>query len=243
MQSRKVRVRPVAATKLELQASDRIWRHFDDKTYYDLISARHPGIEYSRRWILFNVKHHLESLKLDEGFMRGITPQSRVLILGEGSGRLADYFFRKTALVPENLTLVDQAYGRSKPGLKKQVFLLWKQGRLKLRKKNYFAGVQGKFDHILLPESVFGPNSRENADETYGDFQKLLKKHLPNLLPGGTFRATYLSKLYPGEHFPKMDRFKASLDGLAEQGYTVREEHGAYIITSPIKPVEVKTRN
>lgn len=221
-------------SKQELKAADAIWRTYDDETYLKMLAAKHPFVSWRRRWIPFNVKHHLITLHLDDSFLKGITSRTKLLILGEGSGRLADYFFRKTRVLPENMVLVDKAYTKRHTGLKKKVFLYWKQGRLQLKKNNFFNGVEGKFHHILIPEAVF-PISRHSVDPTitFRDYQKLLENNLPNLEPGGTLRATWIPEPDMSPPNLRVRRFKAFLDGLTKQGYAISEKNNTYIITSP----------
>ena len=133
------------------------------------------------RYKVFQNKVHLENLAFDKPFLGSIGPNTRMLEIGYGSGRLTDYLLRSTRLAPGNLTIVDFAFPDAGQYQKKRVFLAQKTGRIKRLTGNYMLQNYPKnhFDHIILPESFFNT------------FKGMLKKLAPALKTGGTLRISF----------------------------------------------------
>jgi len=80
---------------------------------------------------VFSVAHHRKFLRLDDPFLRSLTSQSRVLEIGFGSGRLANFLLKNSQLKPENFHLMDKEYIRDLPYLNRLIRQLISKGRIK----------------------------------------------------------------------------------------------------------------
>lgn len=105
-------------------------------------------------------------------------PEMRVLELGAGSGRLADFLIRKEHIRPSNYVLGDIVYGTHEaPALKRKVFSSAKKGRTKVRSLDIFEkpGNIGKF-HLIAVSFVLGEPKWLTA---------MLDNYFERLAPGG----------------------------------------------------------
>lgn len=133
---------------------------------------------------------------LDRAFFASLRPDTRILEIGAGTGRLADYLIAHTKLRPENYEILDKGYWkRSMPWLKKKIFLSAKNGKIKVTKADMWDHryPENSYDHILVPESFFPDyakgfpgaeqRARLNKDEQLQLNIKFLKKLVEKLGP------------------------------------------------------------
>lgn len=211
------------------------------------LAKQHPKIAARLpRWATFQVEGHLQTLGLDNEFMQSLTPETRVLEIGAGTGRLANYLLKRTPLQPRNYILFDKAYEAIPPALKRRIFRRWRKGRgsLKLVAGDYFTfdfgeiGT-GKWHHIIMPESYFGKESG-SIDFEYAQLLSFIKKMLDHVEPGGSLRMSSHLPLpeYTRRRFVRgaVKAFRNYLRKLEQLGYRITFEIGSLVIKTPLQP-------
>ncbi len=195
------------------------------------LMSRHPGIAHTLFYQSFSPRHHIAVLDLDEAFLESVTPHTKILELGAGSGRLADYLLRKTKVDSSHYILADPAYVGRPPGLKRRVYRLWKKGVVQLAPLSYTGKIVGKYHHILLPESVLA--SREDL---YEKLITLMRSLLPHVRAGGSLRMSYVPKPRKlEEQPPAFSRYSAYAKQLTDAGYRIRYTGGGVVIERPLR--------
>ncbi|MDO8538078.1 MAG: hypothetical protein Q7S21_04290 [archaeon] len=109
-------------------------------------------------WHIFENIRHIHTLQLDRDFFSSLKPNTKVLEIGAGTGRLADYLLKNSKLRPENYEIMDKRYGEKEmPFLRKKIFLLMKKRRIKVTKANMWEHgfKKNAYNHILIPEGFF----------------------------------------------------------------------------------------
>tara|TARA_Y100000310_G_scaffold327376_1_gene393633 strand:+ start:4030 stop:4596 length:567 start_codon:yes stop_codon:yes gene_type:complete len=158
-------------------------------------------------YLHFTVNHHVKTLLLGEDFLSSITPQTRILEVGFGSGQLTNFLMKKSALSPKNITLLDFDY-RSLEYVQSSVRRLIKKGVIKHIKSDVvdYNHPENAYDHIIMPESHF-----RRMGVT-------MDKLVPALKPGGTIRMSNVPTI-DYRNFHKTDFFnKLGLEVVEHNG-------------------------
>ena len=167
------------------------------------------GPKEKNKWEAFKVKEVKEEFEWDKtGFFEGITPKTRILEIGAGTGRLAQKIL-KTKARPENITLVDLAYTKNKiPSMKSNVYYLARKGRLKIFHGNLFKpefDKGKKFDKIIISHAFFpgrepginrvrhGHSDIPYLDNKVEGLRRVVELYYPFLSKGGEM---YFSPLF-----------------------------------------------
>ena len=105
----------------------------------------------------FSPRHHLKNMALTKKFLASLGPETKVLEMGAGSGRLTNFLLKNSSLRPENYTMFDLAYDKAPPWFKRKVSAFINAGRLKLIKGDMFtySYPRNAFHHVLIPEAFF----------------------------------------------------------------------------------------
>jgi SAM-dependent methyltransferase len=128
----------------------------------------------------YNVKHTMKRLGINKDFLIKINENTRVLEIGSGSGRFADFLLRKTKLKPENLELMDLQFKKEDlPYLKSLVYRLQNKGKIKLTQGDLFThDYKGKFyDIVLIPNSFFSFVTLQNKLEREKFKEIIIRKY------------------------------------------------------------------
>ncbi len=169
-----------------------------------LISQMPLRLAASARNTTHLTSRHVRELRLNKLFLDSLGSNTRVLEVGPGTGRLADWLLRHSELDERNYEMLDLAYGINPPYLKKRVFLLKQRRPNQARRGNVFTEIlpKEKYDHILLPRS-FTPQTHPKYSEILGENQsepeaysrvmkELLLKLAPSLKIQGSIRISYV---------------------------------------------------
>ena len=155
----------------------------------------------------FSIAHHRTFLKLDDAFLKSISPQTKILEIGFGSGRLTKFLLKNTELRPENLQVIDSMYnnwdanpldveyhGREiNPTKPKVPYVKRKIARLIARKRLTVIRAEATehrypkdfFDHVIFSEGIFG------LDTKY-----FLQQIAQAVKHGGTLRMSNIQKAF-----------------------------------------------
>ncbi|MFH0906377.1 MAG: hypothetical protein V1824_03495 [archaeon] len=155
------------------------------------IIALHGKERLENSWTYFPLELQKKSLIIDSVFLKKLSPKSKIIEIGSGTGRLADYILNHSEINPVNYTMVDLDYAlpRSGPFLNRHIFELYNKS---LKSK-------GKKGIELIAESAFKfqPSERvehiiiSNIDistKTSDDLISLFKKLSNSVVKGGTIR-------------------------------------------------------
>jgi len=141
-------------------------------------------------------------------FLRGINENAKILEVGSGSGRLADFILRNSKCRPENYFMMDLAYKEKVPFLKSKIFKLIKEKKIGVLAQDLFnPKLKGKFDKIIIAESFFVPERffkkelrksnlsgvHQEESDAFG-LLKVIDLYLPLLNPKGEL---FLSNCLP----------------------------------------------
>lgn len=191
----KKRTRPVNPNYKEFMRSNPLNPAIDE-----LIKKIPKRIMWSRKYQAFNQEEHIRKLKLDNKFFSSLKPDTKVLEIGSGTGRLTNYLLKHSRLQPENYHLLDNSYGENMPWIKSRVKRLMNQGKIKYFNANMWTHEYPKntYDHILIPENFFiwtSPEYQEHEGITEAKInvlRKFVKKLEPALKPKGSIRISYI---------------------------------------------------
>jgi len=158
--------------------------------------------------------HQLGIYRIGQSF----NEKTKILEIGAGSGRLAQHLLKNTKLKPENYELFDAEYGDHLPWLKRKIYSLSRQNKLKLTQGDMWNHKFPKnvYSHIFIPNAFFPDvqkdrelyseliiKAREGKLEKslaadligYKDclfLQELLNNLLPSLKSNGTIRVSHI---------------------------------------------------
>jgi len=168
------------------------------------------------RYLRFKPSHHVRVLHLNDGFLRGLTNNTRVLEIGSHTGGLTDYLLGKSKLRPENYTLLDRLYITPHIPLKRKVAELVKRKKIRMIAADYHEYDFGneQWNHILMPASLF-PRKGAKSEEVHSDMIKAIEKILRHVEIGGTLR---VSHLWPGVLNEKHAGFFSQLHAFLTKG-------------------------
>ncbi len=216
---RKLRVRPVHPA---LQG----WppRGIDQSKY---VRPELPSrLSHSQKWLWFNPQRHREALLLDADFLQSLDDRTRLLEIGFGTGRFADYLLRHTRLQPENYELLGQETFEEGPFLKRRVYDLVLKKKILLTRANMWTHVypRNQYNHVIVPEAYF-PEWKNDLGEPLppGAFSRLpqeekrrlksehlaafVKRLSPSVRKGGSIRISYFSGDLTPEAQKKLSRY------------------------------------
>ncbi len=168
-------------------------------------------IRVAKEYDMFPPSRHSVELKIGQRFLDSLGPNTKILEVGAGSGRLTEFILKRSKIRPENYTILDYEFGRAVSApLTRTVFSLLKKGKLRILGGNFLERDFGKesYDHILVPQSFFmdsatAKNRRDLArmhDTGYPDnrvnYLALIVEHLkPALRPKGSIRVSSIQFL------------------------------------------------
>jgi len=139
--------------------------HLESLIKFSHTSTRVPPkrLEKQFRYNYFNIEYHKNVFGINEAFNKKITEKTKVLEIGAGSGRFADYLLRKTKLESKNLDLLDIQFKKDDlPYLKSLIWNLQKKGKLNLIQGNmYEHKLNKKYDFIFVTSAIFTIRSPE----------------------------------------------------------------------------------
>ncbi|MFA4907332.1 MAG: class I SAM-dependent methyltransferase, partial [archaeon] len=146
------------------------------KFWEKIYSAKIPAVAIN------NFKWH------EKAFLSGITPKTKVLEIGAGSGRLVEFLLKRTNLRPENLAIADLTYGTIfSPALKRKVYSLVAKGKIRILSDNFesrnkpFLGGE-KFDKIIL-SNFFVVKPKVPAEGVLSEHMHQFRWSFENLFP------------------------------------------------------------
>jgi len=169
-------------------------------------------LEKQFQYSYFNIDYHKNVFGINKAFNKKITEKTKILEIGAGSGRFADYLLRKTKLESKNLDLLDSQFKKGDlPYLKSLIWNLQKKGKINLIQGNmYDYKLNKKYDYIFVTSAIFTLRSPEiinkiikNIGKAHTVEQSQLKLESLNVLVnnlhpalnlGGEIRLNYMPK-------------------------------------------------